>query len=200
MLPGSAQTVRDLSEAPMAAKLAARQQTSNTPRRALRTVLLFIADLRKRYSQSRLRSWNRPAPVTKVSIGGALVCTPRKSQEKPGGSRHRVSCKTLLPKTLLPYMPPTLKVYKVPPCGIEERLAALVIAVAPMAPNLSLRSSPAVTGRPIQPPMPDHTDTYCLPFTEYVIGLPMMPEPSLRDHSTLPVDLSTARKSPPRLP
>src|SRR6266446_2535732 len=111
MLPGSAQTVRDLSEAPMAAKLAARQQTSNTPRRALRTVLLFIADLRKRYSQSRLRSWNRPAPVTKVSIGGTLVCTPRKSQEKPGGSRHRVSCKTPT-KNTLPYMPPTLKVYK----------------------------------------------------------------------------------------
>src|ERR1700730_11144914 len=96
-------------------------------------------------------------------------------------------------------MPPTLKVYRVPPCGIEERLAALVIAVAPMAPNLSLRSRPAVTGRPIQPPMPDHTDTYCLPFTEYVIGLPMIPEPNLRDHNTLPVDLSTARKLPPRL-
>src|SRR5271169_6716749 len=95
---------------------------------------------------------------------------------------------------------PSLNVYRVPPCGTDARFAALVIAVAPMAPNLSLRSNPAVTGRPIQPPMPDHTDTYCLPFTEYVIGLPMMPEESLRDHRILPVARSTARRSPPMLP
>src|SRR5208282_3648454 len=95
---------------------------------------------------------------------------------------------------------PILNVYSVPPCGMWLRPAALVMAVAPIAPNLSLRSRPAVTGRPIQPPMPDQTDTYCLPFTEYVIGLPMIPEPSLRDHNTLPVARSTARKSPPRLP
>ena len=39
--------VSDLSEAPMAAKLAARQQTSTAARRVMHTVLLFIADLRK---------------------------------------------------------------------------------------------------------------------------------------------------------
>src|SRR5450631_328512 len=102
-------------------------------------------------------------------------------------------------KTILDQSP-SLNVYNVPPCGTWLKLAALVIAVAPMAPNLSLRSKPAVTGKPIQPPMPDHTDTYCLPFTEYVIGLPMMPEPSFFDHNTLPVARSTARKSPPKLP
>jgi len=49
---GSAQTVRDLSEAPMAAKLAqaADEQYARAPCVRSR---LFIADLRKRYSRSR---------------------------------------------------------------------------------------------------------------------------------------------------
>ena len=54
-------------------------------------------------------------------------------------------------------------VKSVPPCGIMGRPVAFAMAVAPIAPNLSLMSRPAVTGRPIQPPMPLHTDTYCLP-------------------------------------
>jgi len=116
--------------------------------------------------------------------------------KKPGGACHRAyRSKAIL--TLHPIYPEGIQ-----GAALRNRIevGCLAIAVAPMAPNLSLRSRPAVTGSPIQPPMPDHTDTYCLPFTEYVIGLPMIPEPSLRDHSTLPVALSTARKSPPKLP
>src|SRR6185369_10463540 len=96
--------------------------------------------------------------------------------------------------------PPTRNVYSVPPCGMWLRPAALVMAVAPIAPNLSERSRPAVTGKPIHPPMPDHTVTYVLPLTDHWIGLPMMPEPSLRDQRTLPSLRSTARKSPPSEP
>src|ERR1700678_99352 len=118
----------------------------------------------------------------------------------PGASRHRACSHREGMGWPMVETSPTLKVYNVPPCGMWFRPEALAIAVAPMAPNLSLRSRPAVTGNPIQPPMPDHTDTYCLPFTEYVIGLPMIPEPNLRDHRILPVARSTARKSPPRLP
>jgi len=47
------------------------------------------------------------------------------------------------------------KVFSSPPWGILSSWAALVMAVAPIAPNLSFRSRPAVTGRPIQPPMPE---------------------------------------------
>src|SRR5580765_7234931 len=97
-------------------------------------------------------------------------------------------------------LPPTRNVYNVPPCGMWFRPAALVIAVAPIAPNLSLRSRPAVTGKPIHPPMPDQIEIYDLPLTFHSIGLPMMPEPSLRDQTTLPLLRSMARKSPPRLP
>src|SRR6266480_1310581 len=190
MLPGSAQTVSDVKSPPMAAKLAARQQTSKAARRVRFAVSSLIANLHERlFAVAR-----RLTDVRKDEYGAGLHGAPRAfTQEKtrwlwpPGLSCFR-------------YKGPTLKVYNVPPCGIELRLAALAIAVAPMAPNLSLRSRPAVTGRPIQPPMPDHTDTYCLPFTEYVIALPMTPEPSLRCHNTLPVVRSTARKSPPRLP
>src|SRR5205085_6533341 len=194
MLPGSAQTVSDVKSPPMAAKLAARQQTSKAARRVKFAVSSLIANLRERVLTGLFAVATGLPDVRKDEYGAGLHGAPRAlTQEitrwlRPPG----ISC--------FRYKGPTLKVYKVPPCGIELRLAALAIAVAPMAPNLSLRSRPAVTGRPIQPPMPDHTDTYCLPFTEYVIALPMTHEPSLRCHNTLPVARSTARKSPPRLP
>ena len=195
MLPGSAQTVSDLSGSAVAAKLAAKQ-TSKVTRRVVLTVFLRIADLLERVLTVLFAVTSSPTNVMKIAWATDFHRMPVYQLKKTP-----VAFATgYLSTAILRYMPPILKVYNVPPCGIEERLAALAIAVAPMAPNLSLRSRPAVTGRPIQPPMPDHTDTYCLPFTEYVIGLPMTPEPSLRDHSTLPVARSTARKSPPRLP
>src|SRR5579859_4357320 len=89
MLPGSAQTVRDLSGAPMAAKLAARQQTSDTPRSTPPTVLLFIADLRKRVftKPPAVLEWTR-ACEEGFNWGRSLA--PRASpKEKPGGFRHR---------------------------------------------------------------------------------------------------------------
>src|ERR1700694_2845985 len=81
MLPGSAQTVRDLSGSPMAAKLAARHRTSNPPRRAMRKVSLYIVDLRKWVltKPPAVLDWTR-AREEGFSCGGLV--RPRANPEK----------------------------------------------------------------------------------------------------------------------
>src|SRR3954469_12726944 len=61
-------------------------------------------------------------------------------------------------------------------------------------------TSPAIS-RPMSPPMPEYTATYCLPSgPRYVMGLPTTPEPTLNFHSSLPVLASTALNQPSSVP
>src|SRR5881275_2832262 len=65
--------------------------------------------------------------------------------------------------------------------------AALVMAVAPMAPNLSLRSSPAVTGSPTHPPLPQHLAAVAIDRAEVAIQAAVERQPAVGDQRTAPV-------------
>src|SRR5512146_444027 len=61
-------------------------------------------------------------------------------------------------------------------------------------------TSPAMS-RPMSPPIPEYTATYCLPSGPvYVIGAPTTPEPTLNCHSTFPLVASTALSQPSSVP
>src|SRR5215813_1233836 len=52
----------------------------------------------------------------------------------------------------------------------------------------------------VDPPSPESTVTYCLPFFVQVIGWALMPEPARNSHSVSPVSASSAMNSPVCLP
>src|SRR3979411_1953029 len=95
MLPGSAQTVRDLSGGGVDAKLAPRQ-ASKVPRRAIHTVLLFIADLRNRVLTKAPAVFGETRACEEGFNCGGLAGNPRRCRKtrrlSPPGFFAKHSC------------------------------------------------------------------------------------------------------------
>src|SRR3954470_5835727 len=91
------------------------------------------------------------------------------------------------------------KTYSMPPFVVFEGRSRIAFANPSAAPE-SRASSPPATIAPDQPPTPDSTATYLLPWTLYVIGGPTSPDPVVNCHSAFPSRASTALNQPSMVP